>query len=155
METEERKERHMSHTTCTTGTMGRKGEREWEKDRSSELKILAEMLLSHFSPFMWAHMQVSGIEGCRLWRQQLASFVLVELTGSRVLKLLQGMWFSWVDRQRFFFLSFFFSQRAGMLQAEWLGCTVKWSFLSWLAEVSRGLYVCVGDRLLSRNNGAH
>ena len=68
------------------------------------------------------------LKGCRLWRQQLAAFVLAELTGSRAVKLLQGMWFR-LDRHQFF-LSFFFrlfSPTVGTLQAVWLGCTVKWS----------------------------
>lgn len=38
----------------------------------------------------------------RLWRQQLAGFVLVELTGSRAVKLLRGVGFSQVDRHQFF-----------------------------------------------------
>lgn len=42
------------------------------------------------------------LKGCRLWRQQLAGFVLVELTGSRAVKLLRGVGFSQLDRHQFF-----------------------------------------------------
>lgn len=49
---------------------------------------------------MWVLVE---LKGCRLCRQRLAAFMWVELTGSRAVKLPQGMCFSGVDRWHFFF----------------------------------------------------
>lgn len=78
--------------TCKTGTMGCEGERERQKERQRKysVKCSSPTPLPTCDPICG----LVELKGCRLWRQQLAAFVLVELTGSRAVKLLRGMWFS-------------------------------------------------------------
>lgn len=101
MLTEEDKERaHTSHATCTTV--------DCEGEKANRKSLCGEILADMPTPLSSCG-HICGLvelKGCRLWRQQLAAFVLAELTGSRAVKLLQGMWFSRLDRHQFFFSLF-------------------------------------------------
>lgn len=67
------------------------------------------------------------LKGCRLWRQQLAAFMWVELTGSCALKQLRGMCFSTVDRWQFSF-----PPRIVTLQVVWRGSQIDLALLFWV-----------------------
>lgn len=97
------------------------------------------------------------LKGCRLWRQQLAGFVLVELTGSRAVKLLRGVGFSQLDRHQFFPPVSWDATGSLIRMHSEMDLAQPVSSCMQLAEVSWGgksdslvclfLYLCVGDCL--------